>query len=128
MSSSIVWGEFEERTATEQANLAQIFRQLGAPDEVVYATLPGVDQQEAARWVRQANAAALMAGTAGGDPNADQLKLKIAAEALGQLIRAGVDPDNAAAQVGLTGVKFTGLIPVSVQPADLIDPGPVPVP
>ena len=60
-SSSVVWGEFEERTVTEQANLAQIFKNLGAPDEVVYATLPGVSQQEALRWVRQAQAAQLMA-------------------------------------------------------------------
>lgn len=53
---SVVWGEFEQRTATEQANLAQIMKGLGAPDEVVYATLPGVDQAEAARWVTQQNA------------------------------------------------------------------------
>lgn len=50
-SASVIWCEPEERTATEQANLAQIMRNLGAPDEVVFATLPGVTQQEAQRWV-----------------------------------------------------------------------------
>lgn len=54
-----VWGEFEQRTATEQAALATAYKDLGAPDEVVYATLPGVDQAEARRWKQQAGADAL---------------------------------------------------------------------
>lgn len=55
-----VWGEFEERTATEQANLAVQAKALGAPDDVVFAMLPGVDQAEARRWVEQARAARLV--------------------------------------------------------------------
>lgn len=55
-----VWGELEERTATEQANLAQIAKGLGAPDDVVFAMLPGVDQAEARRWVIQRRADALV--------------------------------------------------------------------
>ncbi|MDR0848088.1 MAG: hypothetical protein LBN10_03445 [Propionibacteriaceae bacterium] len=31
-------------------------------------------------------------------------------DALGVAIRAGVDPDNAAELVGLSGVKFTGAV------------------
>lgn len=57
---SVVWGEFEQRTATEQANLAQIMDGLGAPKEVVFATLPGIDQAEARRWKDQAAAEALI--------------------------------------------------------------------
>lgn len=53
-TAAVVWGEFEERTATEQANLAQIARGLGAPLEAVFAMLPGIDQTEAQRWVREA--------------------------------------------------------------------------
>lgn len=50
VASSIVWGDFEERTATELAGLATTMRDLGVPDEDVFAVLPGVDQQTAARW------------------------------------------------------------------------------
>jgi len=35
---------------------------------------------------------------------------------LGVAIRAGVDPVDAARQVGLDGTKFTGAIPVSLRP------------
>ena len=51
-----VWGEFDRRTATEQANLAQIADGLGAPKRAVYAMLPTVDQAEADRWVVEAQA------------------------------------------------------------------------
>lgn len=47
---SVVWGEFDRRTATEQANLAQIASNLGAPKASVFAMFPGVDQAEANRW------------------------------------------------------------------------------
>lgn len=50
---TVVWGEFEERTATEQANLAQIARNLGAPDDATFALFPGNDQTEAQRWARE---------------------------------------------------------------------------
>lgn len=55
-----VWGEFEERTATEQANLAVQAKALGVPVDVVFAMLPGVDQAEARRWVQQNRAARLL--------------------------------------------------------------------
>lgn len=56
-----VWGEFEERTATEQANLAVQAQALGAPDEVAFSMFPGVDQVEARRWAQQKRAEALLA-------------------------------------------------------------------
>ena len=37
------------------------------------------------------------------------------ANALGQLIRAGVSPESAAASLGLTGLDFTGAGPVSLE-------------
>lgn len=46
---------------------------------------------------------------------ADPAELKAKADAMGVLIRSGVDPANAAAQVGLAGVKFTGAVPVSLR-------------
>lgn len=44
----------------------------------------------------------------GADPVADVKVLKERFEALGIAIRAGVDPDEASARVGLAGIKFTG--------------------
>jgi len=60
-SLSVVWGEFEQRTATEQANLAQIAKGLGVPIEDVFAMLPGVDQAKAQDWARSVLASELRA-------------------------------------------------------------------
>ena len=40
---------------------------------------------------------------------------KAAADALGILIRAGVDPENAASEVGLPDLEFTGAVPVALR-------------
>jgi A118 family predicted phage portal protein len=45
----------------------------------------------------------------------DPAELKAAADAMGVLIRAGVKPEDAAEQVGLTGVEFTGAVPTSLR-------------
>ena len=45
-------------------------------------------------------------------------ELKAKAEALGVLIRAGVDPEAAADRVGLSGIKFSGNMPGSLRPVD----------
>lgn len=42
--------------------------------------------------------------------------VKERADALGVLIRAGVDPEDAAQRAGLDGIEFTGAIPVSLRP------------
>jgi hypothetical protein len=57
---------------------------------------------------------------AGGQPVENQDKaaadtLRAKFDALGVAIRSGVDPENAAAQLGLTGLKFTGAVPVSLR-------------
>ena len=40
-------------------------------------------------------------------------------DALGVAIRAGVDPDDAAARLGLAGIGFTGAVPTTLRmPAD----------
>jgi hypothetical protein len=36
-------------------------------------------------------------------------------DALGVAVRAGVDPADAAARVGLPGVRFTGAVPTSLR-------------
>lgn len=51
----------------------------------------------------------------GGTGDSESADLKGRADALGILVRAGVDPDDAAVRVGLPGVKFTGAVPVSLR-------------
>ena len=47
--------------------------------------------------------------------NGDAEVLKAKFDALGVAVRAGVSPQSAAAQLGLTGVEFTGAVPVSLR-------------
>src|SRR5690606_14648781 len=71
------------------------------------------------RRVQGANLAALLAGGAtadGAQPDPDGPEaLKAKFDALGVAIRAGVDPADAAGRLGLTGIKFTGAVPVSLR-------------
>ena len=48
-----------------------------------------------------------------GATEAADLKAKF--DALGVAIRAGVSAESAAAQLGLTGIQFTGAVPVSLR-------------
>lgn len=45
----------------------------------------------------------------------ETIALKNKFDALGVAVRAGVDPEDAAARVGLSGIKFTGAVPVSLR-------------
>lgn len=49
----------------------------------------------------------------------DPKDMKALFDALGAAVRAGVEPDDAAARLGLSGIRFTGATPVSLrQPVD----------
>lgn len=100
-------------------------KQLGAvpwlADTEVGLELLGLDDQQIIRAMaekrRQAGrdvVGSLAAAAAATSPeSAGDLKAKF--DALGVAIRAGVDPESAARQVGLAGVKFTGAVPVSLR-------------
>lgn len=45
----------------------------------------------------------------------DAAELKTAFDALGVAIRAGVTPQSAASKLGLDGIDFTGMVPVSLR-------------
>ncbi|MEN1976985.1 hypothetical protein, partial [Cellulomonas olei] len=53
--------------------------------------------------------------TSGPSTAASAAELKAQADALGALIRAGVDQAAAAERVGLSGIKFSGRVPVSLR-------------
>lgn len=56
-----------------------------------------------------------------GESTVDEAKsMRDRFEALGIAIRAGVDPDDAAARLGLDGVKFTGAVPVSLRQPEAV--------
>lgn len=75
-----------------------------------------IDRAMAER-ARQSGSAALRALTAaaGAGPADDPKAIKAKADAMGVLIRAGVDPETAARQVGLIGLEFTGAVPTSLR-------------
>lgn len=120
-----VFGEFEARTGAEQAQIAQAARGLGVPLQSSFAMLPGVDEDQAARLAREARAEQMQQGLferqAGADaPDApattdDPAALKAKADALGALVRAGVEFDSAKDLVGLPGAVSSGGVPVALR-------------
>ena len=76
---------------------------------------------EAAQALAEQTAAAVSAASAARvaptEP-ANEPTLMDRANALGQLIRSGADPESAAARTGWTGLEFTGAIPVTLRPTE----------
>lgn len=68
-NAHVIWHDPEERTATEQAQVATTYDALGAPKEAVFSALPGVDQQEARRWMAQKAGDDLLANALASDTN-----------------------------------------------------------
>jgi hypothetical protein len=130
-SAQVVWRNTEPQSlaATIDA-LGKAAQMLEVPVEVLWELWPGMTDATLSRWLaarEQASQATairemlmdelqppgLGAGpSSNGDAAADT---KSKADALGGLIRAGVAPESAAAQVGLGGLEFTGAVPVSLR-------------
>lgn len=135
------WVDARHRSVSEQSQFVQLqvqagnmtagaestLRQLPISEDDVQAILAdnkaaaaqnalATLTQAAANASPDASALALKSdsGSAGaGQNSADDLKAKF--DALGVAIRAGVSPESAAAQLGLTGIDFTGAVPVSLR-------------
>lgn len=58
---STVWGEFENRTGAEQAEMASTLNDVGAPKEAVFGSFKGVSAFQASQWARSAEGRALLA-------------------------------------------------------------------
>lgn len=80
---------------------------LGLTREQRAQALGELQRTRSAMMLTQLTAAST-AGQNGETPAAEAAALKSKADALSSLIRSGVDPESAAAQVGLSGVEFTG--------------------
>jgi hypothetical protein len=111
------WENAEARSMAELADAATKKQAVGVPwrqnmKDLGYSPQE-IDAMESERATDAMLSAPTLAAGALDPPSADDDTgdLKAKAEALGQLIRAGVDPDDAAVRVGLAGVKFTGAVP-----------------
>ena len=105
------------RSAKEIATLADAIQKLGAA-----TTLGIISVDEARKLLPKDIAIEVLAdplavlGAVDPAPSVSEGQdIKSKAEALGILIRAGVDPEEAATRVGLSGVEFTGAMPTSLR-------------
>lgn len=107
---------FLSRAAEADAGLKQLQAVPWLADTEVGLELLGLSdaQRERALAERQrARSQQMLTQLTASTPDASETKAK--ADALGVLIRSGVDPQAAARQVGLDGVEFTGAMPVSLR-------------
>lgn len=133
-SAEVVWRETEVRSFAQVVDGIVKLAQAGLPIEELLTDVPGWTYQRVqevrAALRRSAGRDVLAALRDGaGTPPApapeeagavtpageDAAQLKVKFDALGVAIRAGVDPDIAAQRLGLTGLRFTGAMPVSLR-------------
>lgn len=112
-----VWRDASTPTRAAQADAVTKLVASGVlrRDSDVTRRLVGLnesDRAELAAEDRRARASQTVAAMQQGDTAA---AIKAQADALGVLIRAGVDPVEAARRVGLDGMQFTGAVPVSLR-------------
>ena len=121
---------YESRAAQADAGMKQLTAMPWLGDTDVGLELLGLSPDQIARakaerrtQAGRASIEALLAGPSVAQSegeDADAIAKK--ANALGQLIRAGVSPESAAAHLGLSGLEFTGATPVSLrQPESAAD-------
>jgi len=114
VQAETLWGDVEQRTWGQTVDAAAKVKELEVPIEAVWEMLPTSSPQKIARWRAQRAGENLFA-TPSSDATSAAAELKAKADALGALIRSGVDPEDAAQRVGLTGLVFTGAVPVSLR-------------
>lgn len=117
----VLWEPPERFTLAERYDAASKAQAAGVPWETVMSSVLQFTPQEIERMHTQRAADSLLSPEAAmGDANAgaDAATVRSQADALGVLIRAGVEPVEAAKIVGLKGIGFTGAVPVSLRLPD----------
>lgn len=123
-SAEVVWRDSESRAFGAVVDGIVKLASAGVPIETLLDDVPGWTQQQAdaARSaLRRAAGRGVLDTLRGAGATApaaapeDSAAVKAKADAMGVLIRAGVDPKEAAEQVGFAGIKFTGAVPVSLR-------------
>lgn len=118
-SAEVVWRTDDSRAFGAVVDGITKLAAAGVPLEVLLDDVPGWTQQqiEAARSaLRRRSGGGVLAALRDAAPAPeDSAAIKAKADAMGVLIRAGVDPKEAADQVGFSGMKFTGAVPTSLR-------------
>lgn len=112
---ALEWAGFDRTTIKRlmaekrRAGVSQFVASLAARQ----GAAPGAEQAPPSEKPEPAKEPAKSDDTKSATEDAAALKAKF--EALGMAVRAGVDPADAASRLGLSGVKFTGGVPVSLR-------------
>jgi hypothetical protein len=123
----VKWRDATARSFAQTIDgLGKLATMLNVPYEALWEDVPGWTREKVQRVLKLAREKDPLRGLyENGDPESpeigegeDEPGIKENADALGVLIRAGVEPEDAAKRTGLDGVKFTGAIPVSLRPKE----------
>lgn len=121
-SAQVVWADRTPRSLAQVADaLGKLATLLEIPPEGLWERIPGVTDQDIERWRAMAadrnpmtELRAMLDQPTQQEQVSGASEVKAQADAMGVLIRAGVDPESAAAEVGLD-VQFTGAVPTSLR-------------
>lgn len=131
-TAEVRWRDTESRSLAQVADaLGKMATMLGIPPQELWDKIPGVSQQEVERWKTAAASGDALTnltnlldrqaeGLAGGATAPSSTgktpdEIKAAADAMGVLIRAGVEPEDAARQAGLEVRFVPGVAPTSLR-------------
>lgn len=108
--SQIVWRDTSARAfAATVDGLGKLSTMLGVPPSELWDRIPGVTQQDVDRWKTVASEGGAFDRLADLlDRQADELPdVKKQADAMGALVRAGIDPADAAERAGLSDLELS---------------------
>ncbi len=122
----VIWASPERYSLAERYDAAIKAQAAGVPWRTIMTSVLQYSPQEVDRMEAERATDTLLSNVAQPDqpgaPAAEGESVKDKADAMGVLIRAGVEPAEAAARVGLPGLPFTGAVPTSLRlPADDAD-------
>lgn len=119
------WSDADPKNINQLASAAAQMVPNGAPLKMFLEQWPGSTPRTVERWLDDAKdemsrvlAGDFAATETGPKPDSgveDASDLKARADTMGVLIRSGVEPADAARRAGLTGMAFTGAVPVSLR-------------
>lgn len=122
-ASEVKWRDATARSFAQTVDgLGKLATMLNIPYQVLWEDIPGWTREKVQRAQKAAAESDPLRGLyEDGQPapapeGDEDPTVKERADALGVLIRAGVDPEDAAQRTGLDGIEFTGAIPVSLRP------------
>jgi len=116
----VTWADTSIRSMSSAADaLGKIATMLGVPAKGLWPLIPGVTRTMIEEWDALSKVGGgvddLLHELGAGNTSPAGQDVKTQADALGVLIRAGVDPQDAARRVGMSDVAFTGAVPVSLR-------------